>query len=263
MEWSLGYQDLLATLEETASTPTAQWLHVNLEGRDPDEGLSDVAYEKGALFLRTLEHRYGRARFDAFLKSWFESHAFTSVTTETFIEFATERLLTDAPADGGAHEDLERWIHGPGIPGSAHLTPTEAFARVDAARAAFLSSGDTTPLSEVTWSAHEWLHFLRGIPGDVTTAQLVALDAAFAFTTATNYELLAEWLEISIRSDYEPAKAQVEAFLLEVGRRKFLVPLYRALLAADPDRARAIYERAREGYHAISQGTLDAMLAVR
>ena len=263
MEWSLGYQDLQVTLQETAAAPESQWLHLDLVGQDPDAGLSDVAYEKGALFLRTLETRYGRERFDQFLRAWFDQHAFTSVTTEEFIRFADGNLLTAPPADGGQHEDLEAWIHGPGVPPSAHLTPTAAFGAVDTLRAAFLDDGDVTPLRDAAWSAHEWLHFLRGIPAGVDGQRLSQLDSGLDFSHSANYELLAEWLEISIREGYDPAQPAVEAFLLEVGRRKFLVPLYRALAASDLPRAKEIYARARPGYHAISQGTLDAMLEFR
>lgn len=260
MEWSLGFQDLQGTLEETVNSPESQWLHLDLAGEDPDAGLSDVAYEKGALFLRTLEHRYGRARFDKFLRRWFDQHAFTSVTTEEFIRFANDTLLITTPEDGQAAEDLEAWIHGPGVPPSAHLTPTAAFGTVDTLRANFLADGEIAPLREASWSAHEWLHFLRGIPEGVDSTRLSQLDDGLEFTKSANYELLAEWLEISIREGYEPAQPAVEAFLLEVGRRKFLVPLYRALAASDLARAKEIYARARPGYHAISQGTLDAML---
>ena len=263
MEWSLGYQDLQVTLQDTAAAPESQWLHLDLVGQDPDAGLSDVAYEKGALFLRTLETRYGRERFDQFLRAWFDQHAFTSVTTEEFIRFADGNLLTAPPADDGQHEDLEAWIHGPGVPPSAHLTPTAAFGAVDALRAAFLDDGDVTPLRDAAWSAHEWLHFLRGIPAGVDGQRLSQLDSGLDFSHSANYELLAEWLEISIREGYDPAQPAVEAFLLEVGRRKFLVPLYRALAASDLPRAKEIYARARPGYHAISQGTLDAMLEFR
>ena len=36
-------------------------LHLDLKGRNPDDGLTDIAYEKGAAFLRTVEAIVGRA----------------------------------------------------------------------------------------------------------------------------------------------------------------------------------------------------------
>ena len=58
--------------------PRDQILHINLDGRDPDEGSTRVPYEKGALFLKTLENATGRRRFDNFLNSYFEHFAFCS-----------------------------------------------------------------------------------------------------------------------------------------------------------------------------------------
>ena len=61
-----------------------QVLHIDLAGRHPDDGFSQVPYDKGALFLRRLEQVFGRERFDRFLRGWFDEHAFESVTTAEF-----------------------------------------------------------------------------------------------------------------------------------------------------------------------------------
>ena len=55
MESVLGHRVLLAELERLDERDGR--LHLDLAGRDPDEGLTQVAYEKGALFLRRLEER--------------------------------------------------------------------------------------------------------------------------------------------------------------------------------------------------------------
>ena len=49
------------------SPPADQILHIDLTGRDPDEAMTRIPYEKGALFLTTLEQAFGREQFDAFL----------------------------------------------------------------------------------------------------------------------------------------------------------------------------------------------------
>ena len=61
---------------------------------------------------------------------------------------------------------------------------------------------------------------------------------------------------------FEPVYGRLEEFLLSVGRRKFLKPLYEALVKteAGKERALAIYRRARPRYHAISRRTLDGIL---
>ena len=62
-------------------------LHIDLKGRDPDDGSTDIPYEKGALFLRHLEQTFGRVRFDRFLKSYFNHFAFQSITTDQFVAY--------------------------------------------------------------------------------------------------------------------------------------------------------------------------------
>lgn len=106
------------------------------------------------------------------------------------------------------------------------------------------------------------MHFLQGLPPALTATALGALDAAFHFTASGNAEILAAWFPRALRAGYAPADAALTAFLLHVGRRKFLVPLYRALLPAPGGRARAqaIYRRARPNYHSVATGPLDVLL---
>src|SRR5688572_15852500 len=96
MEATLGLRDLnevIASLEDRDEI-----LHIDLNGRDPDEGSNDIPYEKGALFLRHLEETFGRARFDQFLKSYFNHFAFQSITTAQFVDYLNKNLLDKNPA---------------------------------------------------------------------------------------------------------------------------------------------------------------------
>ena len=258
MEAVLGLAGLVEELEAVDEADAS--LHVDLTGRDPDEGLNGVPYEKGALFLRMLEETYGRERFDPFLRKWFDDHAFSSVTTAEFERFLAAELLASPPPSGPAPQ-VATWIHGPGIPEGAPRPSLAGFARVDAAVQAFVGGGPAATLPANDWTAHEWLRFLRGLPPELSAARLGELDEAFGLTGTGNYEVLARWLETAVRHDYRASDARLEAFLLEVGRRKFLLPLYRVLLEHDRgDEARRIYAKARAGYHPISQGSLDELL---
>jgi hypothetical protein len=100
------------------------------------------------------------------------------------------------------------------------------------------------------------------LPADLDAERMAALDEAFGFTRSGNSEILCQWLELAIAHGYAPADPSLEAFLRDVGRRKFLKPLYTALVKADPDRARALYEANRPRYHAVSTGTLDGIVRV-
>ena len=46
-------------------------LYIDLAGRDPDAGATEVPYEKGANFLRVLEKHFGREALDGFLRGYF------------------------------------------------------------------------------------------------------------------------------------------------------------------------------------------------
>lgn len=262
MEAMLGRQDLQDELAGLTEPGDAR-LHVDLRGRDPDEGLSDVAYEKGALFLRELEESYGRAVFDPFVRKWFDAHAFTSVDGVEFEAFLARELLEVAtPLAGHPAARPSAWIHEEGVPDQAPEPRSDAFAEVDVAIAALLGDGRAKALPTTGWTPHHWLHFLRGLPAELPTRILGELDAAFSLTASGNSEILAQWLEVSVLRGYAAVDVRLEQFLRTVGRRKFLMPLYEALLhAGRRDDALRIYEQARAGYHPITQHSLDLLLA--
>lgn len=252
----LGYQDLQADLDDLGPRSPDTRLKLELAGRDPDEGMTDIAYEKGGFFLQMLEEKAGRDTFDAFLKQYFDEHAFRTVTTEEFVAYLNEHLLEPQKLD----VDVDAWIYQPGIPESMPAIRSPRLAAVDSLRRAFLEKG-TLPDAQA-WSTHEWLHFIRGLPTPAPREKLAALDAAFELTASGNAEIQAAWFDQAIRSEYvEPILPALEEFLVRVGRRKFLTPLYRALAETGQVKtARAIYTKARPGYHAVSRNTMDALL---
>ncbi len=261
MEAVLGRQDLDDELAALAQPGDAR-LHIELSGRDPDEGMSDVAYEKGALFLRELEQGYGREVFDPFLRRWFDEHAFTSVDSKEFEAFLRSELVeATSPIEGARAARPEAWIHEVGVPDGAPQPRSDAFEVVDAALARLGREGGVEALSTDGWTPHQWLHLLRGLPTDLPAGTLAALDERFSLTASRNYEILAQWLEVGVTRDYDAVDERLEQFLRTVGRRKFLLPLYDALLRAERrDDALRIYREARSGYHPITQHSLDLQL---
>jgi hypothetical protein len=238
MEAVLGRRELereLARLPERDRI-----LYIDLTDRDPDDGVTLVPYEKGALMLLTIEQAVGRERFDNFLRGYFDHFAFRSITTAEFLAHIRRELPNPVP--------LDEWIFEPGIPARAFEPHSDVFSRI----------ADGWPADTSRWSTHEWLHFLRS----QTTPDLMRLDREFHLTEIQNSEILAQWLQMAIAGDYEPAYPRVEEFLRSVGRRKFLKPLYGELLKTPVGRVRArqIYAKARPGYHPIAQTTLDALI---
>lgn len=249
----LGRQDLDAAVAELPERDTH--LFLDLTGRDPDEAATKLPYEKGYFLLRLIEETVGRATWDAFLRDYFDRHAFHSMTTAAFVD-ELKQAFPDLAVDVNA------WIHGPGIPDNAPVVHSDAFLKVEAQVKAFESGAHAASLATKGWSTHEWIHFLRHLPKGLTLARMTDLDAAFGLTSSGNSEILHEWLLRAIEHRYEPAYDALERFLLRQGRRKFLKPLYQKLAETDEGmaRARAIYAKARPMYHSVSYRTIDQIL---
>lgn len=261
MERVLARTQLKRELERLP--PGDQRLLLNLARRDPDDGLTAVAYQKGAAFLEFLEERFGREHFDPFLRAWFDRHAFQSATTAQFLDFLERELMARHPGRVRP-EEIDAFVNQPGLPAFAPRPRSTRLEAVDSVRSAWLDGSTTVEeLPVASWVTQEWVYFIEGLPRDLDQERLAALDRAFGLSSSTNAEIAHYWFRLAISAGYAPAMPALERYLLEVGRRRLILPLYE-LLAATPagrERARAIYARARSGYHAIAQGSIDALLA--
>lgn len=260
---SLSAQDLQAEIKEMKEKGQAEdtRLKLDLKGRNPDEGVTSIAYDKGYLFLRYLEEKVGRDKWDAFLKKYFERNAFQVMTTEAFIDQLQEHLLSQPDVKVDTTK-VKEWIYQAGLPEDAIIPQSDKFKLVDKAMQQFLAGTAPNELNTKDWSSHEWLHFVRSIPDDASVAQMQALDEAFGFTKTGNSEVLAAWLVQAVKHEYQPAYDRLEAFLIHTGRRKFLSPIYGELIKTEAGTALAkkIYTKARPNYHFVATNTIDEML---
>lgn len=260
MERVLGLTALRADLVRLK--PQDQALAIDLRDRDPGEAFSEVPYEKGRLFFTYLDTKFGRERFDAFLRAYFDHFAFKSITTEQFLAYLQANLLDRFPGIV-TREQITAWVSGPGIPADAVLPTTDAFAAVDEVRAAWLAGkGPTKKLATHDWAAQQWLYFLDNMPATLTTAQMADLDQAFGFTRTTNAEIGRSWFVLVIRNRYQPSYVRLEEYLETIGRRKLIAPLYQELMKtpAGAVQAKRVYALARPGYHPQTVAAIDAIV---
>ena len=252
----LGFQDLERTLEELPEN--FQKLRLNLSGFHPDDAMTDVAYEKGYFFLRLIEEKVGREKFDAFLKTYFDVHKFQTITTDQFLSYLDKELL--APTHTGLN--ITEWVDEPGLPKNCPKIDATLFNNVEKQIELYKTNYNPTVLETSKWSTHEWLHFLRHLDNSITKEQMASLDAKFDLTNSGNSEIAAIWFEQSINVDYRGIDNALKAFLNRVGRRKFLKPLYEAL-AKTPEgmeRGRELFEASKENYHFVSSHTIEKIL---
>jgi len=254
----LGFQDLQNQIDN--SLPAMQLLRLNMMGKHPDDAMTDIAYEKGYFFLRMLEENIGREKIDSFLKNYFQDHKFQTIVTEEFLSYLKDNLL-----DTNSYQalNIDQWVFESGIPENCPKVKSLRFKNAESSVTTFLESG-AKELKESSdlWSTHEWLHFLKHLPDTLNLVQLLDLDNTFNLSNSGNSEILAVWFLQSIKNDYRPAFENLEKFLVKIGRRKFLQPLYLELSKNEDHKiwAKNVYQNARENYHYVSFNTIDKIL---
>lgn len=253
----LGFQDLQNQVDN--SQPAMQLLRLNMKGKHPDDAMTDIAYEKGYFFLRMLEENIGRDKMDEFLKKYFKDHKFQTIVTEEFLSYLKENLLDD----NFKGLNVEQWVFDSGIPENCPKINSLRFKNVESSVATFLDGGaQELKVVSKKWSTHEWLHFLKHLPESLSLDQMEDLDKVFNLSNSGNSEIVAVWFLQSIKNDYRPAFENLEKFLVKIGRRKFLQPLYLELSKNQEHKiwAKKVYQKARNNYHYVSFNTIDNII---
>jgi leukotriene-A4 hydrolase len=261
-EVALSWDELQGELDEIGRNAPATALHLDLAGQDPDAGMNSIAYDKGAAMLRTIEAFVGRPRWDAYLRSWFDRHAFQPATSEMFLADLRRNLFR---GDLALEQRLmlDQWVYRPGLPANAVRPDAQAFAAVDQAVRAFAGGGPAGAAPYSGWNTAERIRFLNALPRRLPAARLIELDRAFRLSDSGNSEVLFAWLKLAIANRFDPALPATERFLTTMGRRKFVLPLFEALIGEGEwgrPVARRIYARARPTYHAVTRGSVDTAM---
>jgi aminopeptidase N len=255
----IGRQDLEEELEGFKDTPEDTKLKLHLKGRNPDDGMNSIAYDKGYLFLRTLEETVGREKFDAFLKNYFQNHAFSTTNTERFITYLNENLLDK----NGITFNTEDWIYKPGIPDNQAIIVSDKFENVEQTVTNFVKTNTIDAELTKDWTPQEWVHFVRNFPENMSVEQMETLDKTFNLTNSNNSYIAMVWYEQAINHNYHGNNVdeKIEAFLTQVGRRWYVSTIYKAFKRNNKtEDALAIYKNARANYHAVTVNTIDDML---
>lgn len=261
-EAALSFADMEAAIAENGEESPLSSLHLVGEAADPNGGSGGIIYDKGAAFLRTMEHLIGRERWDAWLRHWFDTHAFQPATSAMLIADIRANLV-QGDADLEARLMLDQWVYQPGLPANAVRPDPAVFAGVDGAVAAYSAGAAPDAVAWRNWVTAERLRFINGLARQQSWERLSALDSALQLSGTGNDELLFAWLRLALANRYEPAAPLAGAFLARVGRRKFVLPLFRTLMEQGEwgqQHARAIYARTRSGYHAVTAGAVDQLM---
>ena len=193
------------------------------------------------------------------MKNYFTENAFQVMTTEAFLNYLKANLVDDEMYE---KLKIDAWVYGPGIPDNCPIPESDLFEKVEAQIKSWENGTSASELITINWSSHEWLHFVRSLPKNLDLEKMKELDNAFGFTKSGNSEILAAWFQHTIRNGYSATDPVIQEFLVNVGRRKFLTPTYKAFIESGKiEKAREIYVLARPNYHSVATQTMDELLA--
>ncbi|XP_048325801.2 leucine aminopeptidase [Ziziphus jujuba] len=257
----IGWRSLKETMEKFKDRLEFTKLKNNQEGVDPDDVYSKIPYEKGFQFLWRIERQVGRPVFDEFLKKYIATFKFKSIDTDTFLDF----LKTNIP---GIEKDIDLtlWTEGVGIPPDAYEPVSILYTKIVSLANEF-SLGRMPREDEVSdWHGQEWELYLENLPKSVEASQLLALDERYRLSESKDYEVKVGFLQLAISSKCKDYYPEVEKTLKEVGRMKYLRPLYTALVQGTGKEeekvfAKRVFAEARESYHPIAQNVVEAILS--
>ncbi len=265
MLWTLGYEDLKHTVEDL-KTQNSDYtkLKLYLKGKDPDIGLTDIAYEKGSAFLLLIEQNVGRKTMDSFLIQYFNTHAFTTINTENFLTFLDDNLLNNLP-EVKNKLNIGEWVYESGIPNNYPQINNVKFAKVDKEIEEFKNSEKVQNIQSGNWSTYEWLYFLRNIKPFADSTIMSHLDKKYDLTNSTNSEIACIWFQLAVSTKYMPAFSAMRSFLNTTGRMKFLEPIYIALKNEDfaSNLSLEIYLESKNNYHPLAQKSIEGILGLK
>ena len=253
-------KELTDNIAEYGDTNPDTRLKVSLTGRNPDDGISQIPYVKGYAFLRVIENAVGREKFDPFIKNYFDSHAFQSITTEDFVKYLNENLIKGDKALADKIQ-LDNWIYKPGIPSNILPVSSADFDAIDKIQKSRKETGVTGLSKKITTTA-EKQHFIDHLPADITAKEMEAIDKEFNFTKGGNFIIKRQWFVQALRHQYKPAYPAIEQFLIGISRTGSVMMLYKEMVKTPEGKvwAKQVFNKAKSGYHATTIQAVEGVL---
>ncbi|GAA3764782.1 hydrolase/aminopeptidase [Flavobacterium ginsengiterrae] len=253
-------KELVDNVAEYGDTNPDTRLKVSLTNRNPDDGISQIPYVKGYAFLRVIENAVGREKFDPFIKNYFDSHAFKSITTEDFVKYINENLIKGDKTLADKIK-LEDWIYKPGIPSNIVPVSSADFDAIDKIQSSWRETGVAGLSKKITTTA-EKQHFIDHLPANITPKEMEAVDKEFNFTKGGNFIIKRQWFVQAIRNDYKAANPAIEQFLIGSSRTGSVMMLYKEMAKTPEGKtwAKQIFDKAKSGYHATTVQAVEGIL---
>jgi len=252
-----GWSDLEVAVNNYGKDHEFTKLCISHKDIDPDDAFSTVPYEKGFHFVYYLDRLVGRENFDKFIPYYFEKWSKKSLDSfefkDTFLEFFDKPEFADLK-DKIASIDWEGRFYTPGLPPKPEFDTSLADACYALAEKWKAQDFKPSPEDISTWTGNQVVVFLNAIQDfatPLTIEQSQALGKTYGLFDSKNAELKTAYYQIAMKSKDASAYPGVAELLSEVGRMKFVRPLFKSLVKVNRDLAVATFQKNRDFYHPI------------
>lgn len=257
----IGWKALQDSVDRFGEDHEFTKLIVDLKNKDPDDAFSSVPYEKGFAFLYTLEGLIGKEKWDKFIPYYFETWREKSLDSFEFKETLLSFFKDDKDAAQKLQDlDWDQWFYKPGYPPKPDFD--DSLVKVCYALAdAWESRGKGTKTefephsTDIKgWVANQsvvFLEKLQGIKQTPSAQDIELMGKLYGYDSSSNIELVSRYFVLGLKARCEKLYQPAADLLGQVGRMKFVRPLYQGLNEVDRGLALKTFERNKDFYHPI------------
>lgn len=238
---AVGLMELEEAVKELASkTPELTALVINLTNADPNIALNKIPYEKGSIFLRYLELVVGGpVYFETFMREFVRYFQHKSIETKHFKEFF-EFHFTNFPKIKSIN--WNSWIYERGMPPITPRFDSKLITVVENMwqniKSCFnLNKDDVAQLS----GGQRAMLLLNLHKGEsLSLKKLLKLEDLFDLRDTKNPEIKFRWYRLCLKGKWLEKVDEILKWVGEVGRLKYIIPLYGDLYAIPEVQERTI-----------------------
>lgn len=265
----IGWKALSDSIEQFGEDHEFTKLIPDLKGKDPDDAFSSVPYEKGFTFLYTLEKLIGKDKFDKFIPHYFTTFKKRSVDSYEFKATLIEFFASDVEVTKKLNDlDWDTWFYKPGFPPKPDFDTTladQALALANKWEALSTgSSRDFEPSKSdiASFSALQSVVFLEKVQTfdkPLPTELVELMGNTYGFETSKNVEVVSRYLIVGLQAHAKSVFEPTAKLLGEVGRMKFVRPLYKQLIQNDMALAKKTFAKNQDFYHPICKSMVEKL----
>jgi len=264
----IGWKALEDSVEQFKDNPEYTKLIIKHDNVDPEDVYSQVAYEKGFHFVYYLERVVGREHFDKFIPHYFEKWSGKSLDSwefrDTFMDFFNNYGDEGIKAKI-AEIDWEDRYYSPGLPPKPEFDTTMVDQCFSLAEKWEDESFEPSAKDVESMNANQKIVFLGKLQQgrSLSPARANQLGKVYELDTSKNVELKSAFYQIAIKAQDTTCYSGAAELLGQVGRMKYVRPLFRELNKVNRPLALETFEKNKEFYHPICRGMVEKDLGIK